>query len=89
MKNCMLVIFALVISLVSVLYTQSHPLPPPFYGMDPDTGECFLGTIEGTCNAGTTVRCTVTVGGNTGLPAYDVKNGTLCFVPAFRTAGGK
>jgi hypothetical protein len=84
MKNLMFVIFAFVISVASVLYTQSHPLPPPYYGYDPDTFICTLGTIEGACGGSSSIRCSITIGGNIGLPAWDVKNGNTCAVAAFR-----
>ena len=66
-----------------------RPMPAPFYGIDPDTKACTLGTIEGTCNAGSSVRCTVTVNTNTGIPAFDNKTGTVCSIPVFRTSGSE
>jgi hypothetical protein len=88
MKNLMLVIFALVISVASVLYTQSHPLPPPdYFGYHPDTFICTEGIIEGTCGNGTAVRCTVTIDEYSGIPAFDHKvNNGVCIHPAFRSA---
>jgi hypothetical protein len=61
-----------------------RPQPAPFYGIDPDTKACTLGTLEGTCATGTAVRCTVSIGGNLGIPAYDNKTGTVCSTPVFR-----
>jgi hypothetical protein len=61
-----------------------RPMPAPFYGIDPDTKACTLGAIEGTCNTGTAVRCTVTIGSNFGIPAFDNKSGTMCTTPVFR-----
>ncbi|MCD9018902.1 hypothetical protein [Parachryseolinea silvisoli] len=88
MKNLMLVMLALVISVASVLYTQSHPLPPPhFYGYDPDTLKCTKGDIEGTCGDGTAVRCTVTIDEYFGIPAFDHKVGSnVCMYPSFRAS---
>jgi hypothetical protein len=86
MKNLILVIFALTISIASVLYTQSHPLPPPYYGYSPDTLICTEGIIEGTCGNGTSVRCSVTIDEHFGIPAFDNKVGNICFVPALRSA---
>lgn len=84
MKNLLLVFFALVLSAASVLYTQSHPLPPPYYGYDPDTLICTQGAIEGSCGGNSAIRCTVTIGWYTGILAYDNKIGSICTVPVFK-----
>lgn len=86
MKNLILVITACIISAASVLYTQSQPLPPPFFGYDPDTAICVQGTIEQSgCGFGNQIRCTVQIGPYNGILAYDVRiaQGTLCHLPVF------
>lgn len=60
-------------------------LPAPYYGIDPDTNTCALGTLEGTCGTGTTIRCTVYIGDYTGIPAWDNKTGNICSVQVFKS----
>jgi hypothetical protein len=85
MKNLMLVFFAVVTSVTSVLYTQSQTLPPPYYGINPDTGLCEEGIILGTCGGTSSTRCAIWVGENPDLvAAFDNLVGTICVTPVFR-----
>jgi hypothetical protein len=61
-------------------------LPAPFYGIDPDTGTCELGTLQGTCGGTSSTRCTVLVGKSI-VSGFDSKVGTTCTTPVFRPTG--
>jgi hypothetical protein len=84
MKNLMLVTTAFIVSIVSLLCTQSEALPPPFLcGIDPDTGLCEKGEPVGACGGQSNLRCIVDINDNM-VYAFEHKVSTVCTRPAYR-----
>jgi hypothetical protein len=76
---------AFTIAAAGAFFSSSANLPPPYYGVDPDSGVCEQGVLEGTCGFGTTIRCQVhlPLAGVT-VDGYDLKAGVICTVPVYR-----
>lgn len=80
----MLVTTALIVSIASILCSQSEAFPPPFlYGTNPDTGLCERGEPVGPCGGQSNVRCLVDIDDNI-VFAFEHKVATVCARPAFR-----
>jgi hypothetical protein len=80
------IVLPFAIAIAGAAYSSSGPARTPYYGVNPDTGLCELGELDGVCGNGVAVSCTVFIDRHSDISAYEVKTSALCATALYKAA---